>query len=1086
MSDTSAGTIRSEVRIALDRLRGDIRNVERLFDRIGTDSRQTSNEVEDNFTQGFGAVELAGVAAFAGIGIAVNSAIDTFAGFEQSLANVGAVAGATEEEFQVLENAAREAGATTRFSASEAADALFFLSSAGFDATQSVESLNGVLTLAGATSSDLSQTAQTVTAVISQFGLAASDATRVANIFAAANQNSQATLSRLQTAFRQTGAIAGQFGIEVEETTGALQALFNAGLEGEQAGTALRNILLELSDSSSTVSQALIDAGVSFEDFNPRAVGLTESFETLSEAGIDLSTVFGSEAVGAALILQSAASDTENSLRDLTAAVTDTNAAAQSYAIQNDTLAGSFDTFRSAAQETAISIVNEFLPALRGAVDAGTAFLRFIAGTPEPIRIFLGVMLGAIPILGAVGTALTAFGVSVTAALGPIGLAVVGVAGVTAAVTTLSRSIRENRIEQLEEDFGQLSNQLELSVEEIEAVDNALRLGGFGAFTFQSTVDQVSALAVNLGLTRDQVVQIGLESETVSEAYKEQLRLVQDQLREQQEINDNLAEQQLLQQQLDGLARGTLEFIDGEIRARETAAEQRRREIREQRELEQQREEAARLERERVEGIIAARTAAEQVYREQLNSTEALLNLGFIDQVERNDRLIQANEQLVESLVGIGYDGLRGERGDLAIQRAIELIGQLTEENEELADAEAEATETLSVQARERIAALDAQISRQNLQSSLLQEGLEQEELDFETSLLERERTLLRLGESQVDIAADLAQQRADREIAEQERANRERIESIIDFNNEVFGLSQSFFDALSNFYRADADRRIEEQDRILQNELEGNASRLDSAIETLDERTRAILEANDLQELSTLDRLQNELDQTRATLLQEIDEEQRALLTMREHELQNEIDRTQILEDAERQRSELIAAAESERQQLTEQAEQEKAEIRYRADLIEWNADRLRAAANLSAAIIRTFAQFGFTPAGFAAEAIGAVAAGVELAAINASRPQAPQLQTGGIVIPQAGGAQVVVAENNNAELLLNGGASGESFLNMFADRIADRILGTTTGANSVTVIQNNTLNTDTLANIQRAAQVLAPAIEQENRRRG
>ena len=290
-----AGSIFSDVRIRLDKLNADVKAVDAKFDQLGKDIRSSNQKTEDQVTTNFNNISLSGIAAFAGISLAAKEAIKTFALTEQSLANVEAVTNATASEFNDLEKAAEAAGRTTRFTASQAADALFFLSSAGFDAAQSIDALDGVLQLAGATQSDLAFTAETVASVISQFGLAAEEATRISNVFAAANSNSQATLEKLASAFRQAGPIAGQFGISVEETTASLQALFNAGLRGEQAGTSIRNILLELGNESSTTSEKLIELGLTFDEFNPKAVGLTGSLEVLGESGIDLGNFFTSK-----------------------------------------------------------------------------------------------------------------------------------------------------------------------------------------------------------------------------------------------------------------------------------------------------------------------------------------------------------------------------------------------------------------------------------------------------------------------------------------------------------------------------------------------------------------------------------------------------------------------------------------------------------------------------------------------------------------------------------------------------------------------------------------------------------------------
>lgn len=470
MPGVDAGTISSEVRIALDKLKGDVKKVITNFDKLASGSKAPSKKVESNWNKTFKSIKLGGVAAIAAITIAFKAAVSTFAKTEQSLANVQAVTNATADEFEQLKNAAEEAGRTTRFAASEAADAMFFLASAGFDATQTVESLNGVLLLAGATGSDLAQSAQAVTATLSQYKLEAIDAEKVVNIFAAANSNSQATLEKLQGALKSVGPIAGNFGITLEETTASLQALFNAGLSGEESGTALRNILLTLSDASSSVVQEFVATGGAINDVNPRIVGITTAFENLQKAGIDFAEVFDKRAVSSALILGEAAASTKDNLRDLEAAVTGTNEAARQYAVQNDTLAGSFDKFTSALEGTSNSIIETLAPAFRVILDSLASVLNFVTGLPAPLK-GLGAGFGTAALAaGVLGKSLSLLGVSAAGALGPIGLIVGVISGVAIALNEATREQREynEHLETLDRSLGSLNNEFFFMIEELE------------------------------------------------------------------------------------------------------------------------------------------------------------------------------------------------------------------------------------------------------------------------------------------------------------------------------------------------------------------------------------------------------------------------------------------------------------------------------------------------------------------------------------------------------------------------------------------------------------------------------------------
>lgn len=467
-----AGTIYSEVRLEIDKLRGDIKKMNTEFDKFGKVNKQEAAKVQKSWTDKFKQINLAGVAAMAGIGIAVKKAITVFADFEQSMANVQSVARATPEEFQKLEEAALSAGETTAFSASEAADALYALASAGLDATEATAALDGVLTLAGATGSDLATTAADVTAAVSQFSLEASDSTRVANVYAAAIANSQANMDKLSSAMRQVGPVAGALGISLEETTGALQVLFDAGFKGEQAGTALRNALSSLANQTDPTVKKLEELGLAYEDLNPETNALADIIGVLSEAGLEAGEVinaFGREAGPQLLTLLDAGRE---GLKEYTDAVTGTDAAAEAYGIQMDTVKGAVAELRSAVESGAISFVKEFEPAIRSVLNVLTGFIRLIGKLPGGVKIFLGVLAGGIPVVAGLTKVVTGLGAAFSGMLGPISLAVAGVAGAITVISALAG--RADAAERAQNRLRDKTDQLVESVDEYKTITEQL------------------------------------------------------------------------------------------------------------------------------------------------------------------------------------------------------------------------------------------------------------------------------------------------------------------------------------------------------------------------------------------------------------------------------------------------------------------------------------------------------------------------------------------------------------------------------------------------------------------------------------
>lgn len=487
-----AGSIYSEVRIEVDKLKKDIVAVETRLDKFGKKNSQQSEKIKKKWTKDFKEINLAGVAAFAAIGFAVKGAIDIFAKYEQEMANVRSVTAASAEDFARLEEAAIRAGETTRFTASQSAEALYFLASAGLDATESISALDGVLKLAGATGSDLAFTSATMAATLSQFSLESEEAIRVSNVFAAAISGSQATMEKLQSSLKAVGPISGALGISLEETTASLEALFNAGFAGEQAGTGLRNILLDLGNKSGPVAQKLKALGIAFEDINPKKVGLTAAIDTLAKSGVDLGQIFGKRVAAQMLVLAKTGGD---ALREFEEEITNTNSAAEMYAIQNDTLAGSIDFLKSAIESASIKLIKELGPALRGVTDFLTMAVHGFNALPGPIKLAIGVFAVGVPVIVGFNVALTALAGIVGTIAGPITIVVGAVAALTGAIVAVvgavddynnrfkiaAEKVRDQRaeVDELIERYEELKDKSKDNVaaqEELEAVIKRLTL----------------------------------------------------------------------------------------------------------------------------------------------------------------------------------------------------------------------------------------------------------------------------------------------------------------------------------------------------------------------------------------------------------------------------------------------------------------------------------------------------------------------------------------------------------------------------------------------------------------------------------
>lgn len=195
----------------------------------------------------------------------VTNTIEVGRTFDTSMSKVGALSGASEEDLAMLRDTAKEFGASTQFSASQAADALGYMALAGWDAQQSADGLGGVLNLAAASQMDLAEASDLVTDYLSAFGLQASDSAYFADILAYAQSKSNTTTQALGEAFKNVAANMNAAGQDVETTTALLAMLANQGLKGSEAGTALAATLRDMTAKMAPYNDATELAQLSTE-----------------------------------------------------------------------------------------------------------------------------------------------------------------------------------------------------------------------------------------------------------------------------------------------------------------------------------------------------------------------------------------------------------------------------------------------------------------------------------------------------------------------------------------------------------------------------------------------------------------------------------------------------------------------------------------------------------------------------------------------------------------------------------------------------------------------------------------------------
>lgn len=306
------------------------------------------------------------VGAFVSIRQAVNfgkDVVNTGMQFEQGMANVSAISGATGAELTALSDKAKEMGATTKFSAIEAADAMGYMGMAGWNSSQMIDGIAGIMNLAAASGEELASVSDIVTDALTAFGLKASDSTQFADVLAVASSKSNTNVSLLGESFKNVAATAGAMGYSMQDTTTALGLMANAGIKGSDAGTSLRGVMTRLAKPTAEVKQAMTALGISavntdgsMKPLSALIPELQTAFSSLtdSEKGQYATMIAGKNALSGFLSIVNSSPDDFYSLSD---AINNSEGAAQSMAdTMNDTVSGKLTLLKSQFEGVKIAI----------------------------------------------------------------------------------------------------------------------------------------------------------------------------------------------------------------------------------------------------------------------------------------------------------------------------------------------------------------------------------------------------------------------------------------------------------------------------------------------------------------------------------------------------------------------------------------------------------------------------------------------------------------------------------------------------------------------------------------------------------
>lgn len=424
----------------------DLANFDRQMRRLTREISTVSDKFKDVGAKMSSAITLPILAVGA-------AAVKTGSEFEASMSKVAAISGASGDELSSLEQQARDLGKSTQFSASQAADGMQYLAMAGFKTNDILNAMPGLLDLAAAGALELGDAADIASNIMSGFGISTDKSGHVADVLAKAASSANTDVAQLGEAMKYLAPSAKTLGWSLEESTAAVMAMGDAGIQGSMAGQAFASSLGRLAAPTKKMNKVMKETGIAFFDANGTMKSMPDVIKELEKGtegmtdkqkSATLTTLFGAEAYKHWAVLLDKGSD---SLGKNTGMLETADGAANQMATtMNDNLMGRVKEMQSAFEEMGIIIYNALQPALEVIVSALTNLAQAFGNlSPAIQQIILAVaaFVAAIgPILGAVAigitlfgqmqAALTILGVSFAAIAAPIAIAIAAIIGIIA------------------------------------------------------------------------------------------------------------------------------------------------------------------------------------------------------------------------------------------------------------------------------------------------------------------------------------------------------------------------------------------------------------------------------------------------------------------------------------------------------------------------------------------------------------------------------------------------------------------------------------------------------------------------------
>lgn len=432
----------NQSKAALTEMEAELKNVNAELARAPFDEYAVKAEKVGGTLTSVGQKLLPLSTSIAGLGVA---AVKTTADFDSEMSKVSAISGATGTDLDKLRGKAREMGAKTKFSASEAAQGMQYMAMAGWKTQDMMDGLEGIMNLAAASGEDLASTSDIVTDALTAFGLSAKDSSHFSDILAAASSNANTNVSMMGETFKYAAPVLGSLGYTAEDAALAIGLMANAGIKSSQAGTSLRGAITNLAKPTDTVAAAMDKYGISLTDSSGKMLSLRELMEQLrqklgglseAEQAQAAAALFGKNAMSGMLAI---INGSDKDFEKLAGAIDNCDGSSEKMAnTMNDNLQGQITILMSQLQELAISFGEILMPKIRDIVTHIQNFVDKLNAMDEGQKetiLRIGMFVAALaPMLMGLGKVII-FSANVSRALGTLSAGLVKAGGFSGVFT---------------------------------------------------------------------------------------------------------------------------------------------------------------------------------------------------------------------------------------------------------------------------------------------------------------------------------------------------------------------------------------------------------------------------------------------------------------------------------------------------------------------------------------------------------------------------------------------------------------------------------------------------------------------------